>query len=137
MSATSPRKKSTSATPPKALDDFKYTTSDGKEIVLPPWKSAKPGVLRKLRKLSISDQFFTMLETLVEVRHREAFDAKRDELVAAARTDDNPEPEIDDDDVENELDEDTTLDVVDDLDPDEFQDFQRKWFKHSGIDLGE
>lgn len=45
---------------------FNYTTEDGTDITLPRFDSVKPGVIRKIRKLSDVDQFFTVLETLAD-----------------------------------------------------------------------
>ncbi|WP_037183833.1 hypothetical protein [Rhodococcoides fascians] len=137
MSASSPRKKATPSTPPEALGDFEFTTEDGTKIVLPPFKSVKPGVMRKIRKLDQADQFFTILETVLDNRRQAEMDSKRSELVAAREAAGEKDVEISDRDVEKELDDDPTLDIVDDMETEEFQDFQRGWFKHSGIDLGE
>jgi len=89
-----PRKVST--TTPST--DFTYTLEDGSTITLPPFNSVKPGLIRKIRKLSDVDQFFTVLETLA--------------------------------------DEDTIV-KIDDMDHDEFEDFQKEWFRHAGVDVGE
>ena len=61
MSATTPPKKPAE---PKREDVFTFDTEAGDTIVLPPFKKAKPGVLRKARKLDQVDQFFTILESL-------------------------------------------------------------------------
>jgi len=45
---------------------FEYTLNDGTLITLPRFDSVKPGVIRKIRKLSDVDQFFTVLETLAD-----------------------------------------------------------------------
>jgi len=69
MAATSPRPKSAprkTDTPDTGNDLFQYTTKDGTEIVLPRFDSVKPGVIRKIRKLSDVDQFFTVLEALAD-----------------------------------------------------------------------
>lgn len=95
MSATTPPKKPAE---PKREDVFTYTTEADITVTLPPFKKAKPGVLRKARKLDQVDQFFTILESMAS-----------DEALA----------------------------VIDDLESDEFQELQRAWFEHSGIDLGE
>lgn len=47
-------------------DLFEYTTKAGKELTLPRFDSVKPGVIRKIRKLSDVDQFFTVLEHLAD-----------------------------------------------------------------------
>ncbi|NIL86513.1 hypothetical protein RhoFasGS6_03917 [Rhodococcus fascians] len=138
MAATSPRnKRKTDAKPTEPLGDFSFTTEDGTKIVLPPFKSVKPGVMRKIRKLDQADQFFTILETVLDNRRQAEIDAKRAEMIAAREAEGESDVEIKDRDVEKELDEDPTLDIVDDMDSEEFQDFQRGWFEHSGIDLGE
>ncbi|MBF6428705.1 hypothetical protein IU440_28945, partial [Nocardia cyriacigeorgica] len=45
---------------------FHYETEDGTEVILPRFDSVKPGVIRKIRKLSDVDQFFTVLEALAD-----------------------------------------------------------------------
>lgn len=69
MAATSGRPRSAPRKPTpirKEVDLFHYTTADGTEITLPRFDSVKPGVIRKIRKLSDVDQFFTVLETLAD-----------------------------------------------------------------------
>lgn len=69
MSAPSGPRKSAPrklATVPEDNDLFRYELEDGTEIVLPKFNSVKPGVIRKIRKLSDVDQFFTVLEELAD-----------------------------------------------------------------------
>lgn len=47
-------------------DDYTYELEDGRTVTLPPFNSVKPGIIRKIRKLSDVDQFFTVLETLAD-----------------------------------------------------------------------
>jgi hypothetical protein len=89
-----PPRKST----PVEKTDFTYTLEDGSTISLPAFNSVKPGLIRRIRKLSDVDQFFTVLEELA--------------------------------------DEDTIV-KIDDMDHETFEDFQKEWFKHSGVDVGE
>ncbi|OZE92451.1 hypothetical protein CH298_02645 [Rhodococcoides fascians] len=137
MSATSPRKKSTPTTPPKALDDFTFTTEDGTKLVLPPFKSVKPGVMRKIRKLDQADQFFTILETVLANRRQAEIDEVRENVIAAREAAGESDVEVTDREVEKQMEPDPTLDIIDDMESEEFQDFQRAWFEHSGVDLGE
>lgn len=60
-----PPRKNT-VTPDATSDDFTYTLADGSTITVPPFNSVKPGLVRKIRKLSEVDQFFTVLETLAD-----------------------------------------------------------------------
>lgn len=46
-------------------EQFHYTHK-GQEIVLPPLRSLKAGLLRKVRRLSADDQLFTILEETVD-----------------------------------------------------------------------
>lgn len=78
--------------------DFTYTLEDGSTISLPAFNTVKPGVIRKIRKLSDVDQFFTVLETLAD---------------------------------------EDTIAKIDDMDHDTFEDFQKEWFRHAGVDVGE
>lgn len=96
MAATAPRKKTVART--SEADEFEFTTVSGETVTLPAFKSIKPGLLRKTRKLDQVDQFWTILEALAD---------------------------------------DEAISIIDDLDSDEFQEFQRGWFEHSGVDLGE
>lgn len=69
MAASSPRPRSAPRKPvttSKGTDLFEYTTESGQDISLPRFDSVKPGVIRKIRKLSDVDQFFTVLETLAD-----------------------------------------------------------------------
>ncbi|MDH6279340.1 hypothetical protein [Prescottella agglutinans] len=96
MAATAPRKKTVA--PKSEVDVFEFTTEAGETVTVPAFKSIKPGVIRKTRKLDQADQFWTILESLAD-----------DDAIA----------------------------IIDEMDADEFQEFQREWFGHSGVDLGE
>lgn len=137
MAATTPRKRKVDNEPTAPLADFTYTTSDGTEISLPPFKSVKPGVMRKIRKLDQADQFFTVLETVLDRRRQDQIEDARRELIAEREAAGEADAEVTDAEVLKTLDDDDTLDIIDEMDSEEFQDFQRGWFKHSGIDLGE
>lgn len=139
MSATSPRSKKTgpakNSTEPKG--DFTFTTEAGDTITLPPF-GAKPGVMRKIRKLSEVDQFFTILEYAVGKRREEQIAEVRRELVAERVAEGQENIEISDSEIERDyLDKDPTLDIIDDMENEEFLDLQRGWFEHAGINLGE
>lgn len=47
-------------------EEFEYELESGETITLPRFDSVKPGVIRRIRKLSEIDQFFTVLETLAD-----------------------------------------------------------------------
>lgn len=134
MAATSRRRRRVENKPTQPRGDFSFTTEDGVTITVPPFSTLKPGFIRKIRKLDQADQFFTMLEEVLDIRWQDKVDVKRTELEADRDAD---SPELSDREVEKHLDPDDTLDVIDDLEPEEFQDFQRGWFEHSGVDLGE
>lgn len=85
-------------TPTPQTGDFVYTMADGTELTLPAFNSVKPGLIRKIRKLSDVDQFFTVLEAVAD---------------------------------------EDTIAKIDDMDHDVFEDFQKEWFRHAGVDVGE
>ncbi|MBP2211083.1 hypothetical protein JOJ87_001427 [Rhodococcus ruber] len=99
MAATTPRKKTVaSKASASATGEFVYTAESGETITLPAFKTIKPGLLRKVRKLEAGDQFFTILEAVAD---------------------------------------EDTLAVVDEMEMEEFTEFQRAWVESSGVDLGE
>ena len=132
MAATTPRKRKVEKKSER-VGDFVFTTSEGATVTVPPFSILKPGFIRKIRKLDEADQFFSMLEEVVAIRRQQQVDAKREELEAEAE----PGVEVTDREVRKHLDHDDTLDIIDDLESDEFQEFQAGWFEHSGVNLGE
>lgn len=136
MAATSRRRRRVeNEKPTQPRGDFSFTTKADVTITVPPFTILKPGFIRKIRKLDEADQLFTMLEEVLDIRWQNKVDAKRAELEADRDADDDTE--WTDREVEKLLEPDDTLDIIDDLENEEFKDFQRGWFEHSGVDLGE
>lgn len=137
MAATTRRRRRLENKPTQPRGDFSFTTKDGVTITVPPFSTLKPGFIRKIRKLDQADQFFTMLEEVLDIRWQDQIDEIRENVIAAREAGGESDVEVTDREVEKQMDPDPTLDVIDNLDHEEFQDFQAGWFEHSGVDLGE
>lgn len=69
------------------MEKFHYTLPDGHEIVLPKLENVPLGVVRKTRRLTQTDQVFTMLEELLpeaELEHVDLLDRAQFEQMFTA-----------------------------------------------------
>lgn len=67
MSASSPAPKSSTRKPKVVADEqFSFTTAAGKVIVVPSFSKVKFGIIRKIRRQSVADQMFSLVEELCD-----------------------------------------------------------------------